>query len=369
MTYRELVKKSVSSQPVYEPGRPIEVVAKAFGLDPAKVLKLASNENPLGPSPKAMVAAQKALQSVALYPENNAFFLKEELAARLQLSPDQIIVGHGSNEIIGFLGQAFVERGTEVVMGEHAFISYKLTTLLHGGRVVEVPLVDFRHDLEAMARAITGKTRLVFLPSPNNPTGTSNTREQIFSFVQKLPEHVIFCFDGAYEEYLEEANDLRPLISAGKKVICLRTFSKIYGLAGLRIGYGYADPELIEILNQVRPPFNVNSVAQAAALSALHDHSFVEESRRMNKAGMQQLRKGFAGLGLDTVPSTGNFFLVKLGERASRAFNFLQKRGIIVRPLLGYALPDYLRITVGTAAQNQTLLAAFAAFLEEPVSA
>jgi histidinol-phosphate aminotransferase len=355
-SYRDLVKASVLKQPIYEPGRPIELVAKEFGHEPKQILKLASNENPLGPSPMALDAASRVLPQMQFYPENSSFFLRKQLSRCLGIDVDQIIVGHGSNEIINLLGAAFVEPGVEVVMGEHAFIAYKLATLLYGGKVVEVPLVNFQHDLDAMTRAITARTRLVFLPCPNNPTGAGNTTEQIYAFVKRLPDHIILGFDAAYAEYMESPPDLRPFIAAGKKIICLQTFSKIYGLAGLRIGYGYANPELIALLNCVRPPFNVNSVAQAAALAALDDEDFIKKSRAINRAGLIQLEKGFAALGLKYIPSQGNFILICIGSKADLLFHYLQTQGIIVRPLKGYGLPEYLRVTVGTEEQNERLL-------------
>jgi len=361
-SYEDLVKNSVLTQPVYEPGRPIDLMARESGLDPAAIDKLASNENPMGPSPKAMEAAIKALAEVRLYPENDCYFLREKLAGFRGLGTDQLIFGRGSSEIIDLLGHVFIEPGVEVVMGAHAFISYKIETLLFGGKPVEVPLAGMRHDLPAMAAAITPKTRLVFLPSPNNPTGTANTEEEILDFVAGLPDHVIFCFDEAYAEYLDRPPDLRPLIEEEKKVICLRTFSKIYGLAGLRVGYGYAAPELCGLLNRVRPPFNVSSVAQAAALAALDDEEWVENCRVLNRAGLEQLEQGLNRLGVETVPSQGNFIMAQF-ENSDKVCYYLRDQGIIVRPLKVYALPRHLRITVGKEAQNRRFLACLAVFI------
>jgi len=362
-SYEDLVKKSVLTQPVYEPGRPIDLVARELGLDPAAIDKLASNENPLGPSPKALEAARKALDDVRLYPENDCYYLREKLADRRELKTDQLIFGRGSSEIINLLGHAFIEPGVEVVMGEQAFILYKIETLLFGGKPVEVPLADLRHNLSAMAAAITPKTRLVFLPSPNNPTGTANTKEEIMDFATSLPEHVIFCFDEAYAEYLDSPPDLRPLIEEGKKIICLRTFSKIYGLAGLRVGYGYAAPELCGLLNRVRPPFNVSSVAQAAVMAALDDEEWIETCRALNRSGLDQLEQGLNRLGVETVPSQGNFILAQF-KNSDKIYNYLRDQGIIVRPLTVYTLPRHLRITVGTEAQNRRFLECLSEFLK-----
>ena len=235
------------------------------------------------------------------------------------------------------------------------FIVYKLVTLLFGAKAVEVPLVQHRHDLAAMARAITPRTRLVFVACPNNPTGTANGADELLAFARALPEHVVGVFDEAYAEFQERPADLRPLIREGRNIIGLRTFSKIYGLASLRVGYGYAAPGLVALLNRVRQPFNVNAIGQAAALAALDDREFTEQCARDNRAGLAQLESGLRALKLETVPSEANFILVKVGAGA-RLFDALQKRGIIVRPMASYGMPEWLRITVGTKAQNDRLL-------------
>jgi len=359
MKIESLVKPSVLAQPVYEPGRPIEDVARELGLDPAGIIKLASNENPAGPSPRAAEAARRALEQGALYPDGGCVALRQKLATIYGLGAVQFVVGNGSNEIIELLGHALLEPGDEVVMGAPAFAVYKLVTLLFGARPVEVPLVNFRHDLGLMARAVTSRTKLVFLPSPNNPTGTANSEAEIVAFVRGLPEHVVFAFDEAYAEFQENPPDLRPLIREGRKVICLRTFSKIYGLASLRVGYGYASAEFAALLNRVRQPFNVNAIGQAAALAALDDSAFAVKCAAENRAGLRQLEAGFRALGLEFVPSVANFILVKVGDGAG-VFDALQRRGVIVRPLKPYGLPEWLRITVGLRAQNERVLAELA---------
>jgi histidinol-phosphate aminotransferase len=356
MTLSSLVNPSVLSQPVYEPGKPIEDVARELGLDPAGIIKLASNENPLGPSPLGVAAAMKALSQSELYPDGGCVVLRQKLADRHSLAPAQFVIGNGSNELLELLGHVFLRPGDEVVMGTPAFIVYKLVTLLFGARAVEVPLVNHRHDLNALAAAITPRTKLVFLPSPNNPTGTANSAEEISTFVRGLPEHVVFVFDEAYAEFLDNPPDLRPLIAEGRKVIGLRTFSKIYGLASLRVGYGYASEELAGLLNRVRQPFNVNAIGQAAAAAALDDAEFVMHTRTVNAAGLCQLKAGFDSLGLPWVPSEANFMLLKVGDGA-RWFTGLQKRGMIVRPMKPYGMPEWLRVTVGTETQNARLLA------------
>lgn len=252
MKITDLAKKPVLTQPTYEPGKPIDEVARELGLDPRGILKLASNENPFGPSPKAVKAATEALREGNLYPDGGAFRLRGGLAESLGMFPEEIVVGNGSNEILELLGHVFLGRGDEAVMGTPAFIVYKLVALLFGATPVEVPLKNHRHDLDALAAAITDRTRLVFLPSPNNPTGTANSEEEIVAFARALPEHVVFVYDEAYAEYLDNPPDLRPLIREGRHVICLRTFSKIYGLAALRVGYGYCSGEMAGLLNRVR---------------------------------------------------------------------------------------------------------------------
>jgi histidinol-phosphate aminotransferase len=357
MTFAELANKGILSQPVYEAGKPIDQVARELGLDPAGIIKLASNENPFGPSPKAVAAGERALREAQLYPDGGYFALRQKLAAKWALGMDQFVIGDGSNEIIELLGHAFLAPGVECVMHQASFIVYKLVTLMFGATPVEVPLVNLRQDLRRLAAAVTPRTRLVFLASPCNPVGAANMEAEIVELVRALPPHVILVFDEAYAEYVEKAPDLRPLIAEGRKVICLRTFSKIYGLAALRVGYGYAAPEMIAIVQRARQPFNVNGIAAAMALAALDDHEFVAKCFRENRTGMTQLEAGCKRLGLEFVPGAGNFLLVKVGDGA-RVFAALQQRGIITRPVKPYGLPEWLRITVGTRAQNDRLLAA-----------
>ena len=363
MTFAELANPGILSQPVYEPGKPIDQVARELGLDPAGIIKLASNENPFGPSPKAMAAAEQAVREMHLYPDGGYYTLRQKLAAKWSLGMDQFIIGDGSNEIIELLGHAFLAPGCECVMHQSSFIVYKLVTVMFGAKPVEVPLAaGLRQDLPALLAAITPHTRLVFLASPANPTGATNSAEEITALIRALPPHVIVVMDEAYAEYLDSPPDLRPLLAEGRKVICLRTFSKIYGLAALRVGYGYAAPELIAILQRTRQPFNVNGIAVAAAVAALDDRDFVEKCRHENSAGRTMLGDGFKKLGLGFEPGGGNFLLVRVGDGAA-VFTALQARGIITRPVRPYGLPEWLRITVGTPAQNERLLAALAAVI------
>jgi len=363
MTFAELANPGILTQPVYEPGKPIEAVARELGLDPAGIVKLASNENPFGPSPKAMAAAERAVREMHLYPDGGYYTLREKLAAKWSLGMDQFIIGDGSNELIELLGHAFLAPGRECVMHRSAFIVYKLVTLMFGATPVEVPLgPGLKQDLPALLAAITPRTRLVFLASPANPTGATNSAEEVAAFIKALPPHVILVMDEAYAEFLDNPPDLRPFMAEGRKVIALRTFSKIYGLASLRVGYGYAAPELIAILQRARQPFNVNGIAAAAAVAALDDHEFVEKYRRENAAGRTQLGEGFRKLGLEFVPGGGNFLLVKVGDGLA-VFAALQQLGLITRPVKPYGLPEWLRITVGTRAQNERLLGALARVL------
>jgi len=355
MMLQELARPAVATQPVYEPGKPVELVARELGLDPASIVKLASNENPLGPPPGAVRALAAAACEVNRYPDNACWRLRQLLAERLGVAAGQLVFGAGSNELINLLAAVFLAPGREAVMGRGAFISYRIATLLAEATPVEVPLVDFRHDLTAMREAITERTRVVFLPSPNNPTGTANPAAEIEAFARDLPEHVVLCFDSAYAEYQEAGPDLLPLVAAGRPLLILRTFSKIYGLSGLRVGYGIATPDLVALLERVRPPFNVSVPAQVAAEAALREEGWVERSRAANAAGLAQMTEGLEALGFAVVPSQGNFVLAEFGDAAGWNRALLQN-GVIVRPVAGYGFPRHLRLSIGTAAENARLL-------------
>ncbi|MFP4156011.1 MAG: histidinol-phosphate transaminase [Opitutales bacterium] len=355
MKYAELANPGVLDQPVYEPGKPIEYVAREFGLNPAEIAKLASNENPFGPSPRAVEAGKRALEKSHLYPDGGCHELRRGIAGVRGVSADSVLVGNGSNELIELLGHAFLGLGTEVIVGAQGFIVYQLVAKLFGATPVVVPMAEFAHDLPAMRAAVTEQTRLVFVASPNNPTGGANSEREIVEFAESLPDHVILCFDEAYAEYLDHAPDLRGCIDSGRKVVCLRTFSKIYGLGGLRLGYAYGDPALIGLLHRVRQPFNVNSVGQAAALAALEDEAFVSMCREQNDLGRQRLCEGLRELGFEVFGGRANFVLCRVGDGGA-VFEQLQGRGVIVRPLSPYGLPDYVRITIGRPEENERLL-------------
>jgi histidinol-phosphate aminotransferase len=357
MRIESLARPSVLSQPVYQPGKPIEYVARELGLNPAGIIKLASNENPFGPSPRAIEAATRALSQGALYPDGGCYELRRRLASFHGLGPDQFVVGNGSNELIELLGHVFLGPGDEVVMATPAFVVYKLVTLLFGAKPVEVPLRDWTHDLSAMAAAVTSRTKLVCVCSPNNPTGTANSGEELEAFIRAMPDHVVVVIDEAYIEYLENPPDLKPLIREGKHLVCLRTFSKIYGLAALRVGYGYGSSELCALLERVRQPFNVNAIGQAAALAALDDDEFVSQCRRLNAEGLAAIESELADRRIDFVRSSANFVLARVGDGAA-CFSRLQRRGIIVRPMAPYGLQEWIRITVGNRAENEALMKA-----------
>ena len=356
MNLTQLANPRILDQPVYTPGKPIEKVAEQFDLADDEIVKLASNENPWGPSPQAIEKGKLALENVHLYPDGSGTFLVEKLASKFSLSSDQFILGNGSNEIIELLGHVFIKPADEIIFGEHAFAVYRLVALLMGGNPIAVSMPNLKHDLNLMLEAITDNTKIIFLPSPNNPTGTSNTTSEINSFVEQLPDHVILCLDEAYAEYLEEPTDIRPFLETSKKVIGLRTFSKIHGLAGLRIGYGYGTNEMISLLQKSRQPFNANSVAQASAIGALEDENWVLQCRRRNQNGLRQMEEGFKNLGLCFVPSQANFILVDVGN-GTKAFELLQQKGIITRPM-PEELSNFVRISIGTEIENEKALVA-----------
>ncbi len=353
----DLANPQFRDLPVYEPGKPIEETARELGARADEIVKLASNENPLGPSPKALAAMRAALDSGHRYPDGGGFYLRDALAKKLGLSRDHLILGAGSNEIIEFLGHAFLDRGDEVVTSEHAFVVYKLVAAVFGARTIEVPSPDLRHDLEGIIAAITPKTRLIFIANPNNPTGTLAGQDEIDRFMERIPPEIVVVFDEAYFEYLDNPPDTLRFVRDGRNVITLRTFSKIQGLANLRIGYGIARPELIQVLHKTRQPFNVSGLAQAAALAALEDETHLSETKRITDEGRDYLQNEFASMKLQFVPSVANFVLVNVGDGA-KIFRALLERRIIVRALKGYNLAPWIRISVGTMEQNRRCIGA-----------
>ncbi len=349
----------LASLPVYQPGRPIEEVAREYNLPVESVIKLASNENPLGPSPKAVAAMRSMLDHLHLYPDGNAFYLKRKLAEKLKVGVENLILGNGSNEIIEFVSHALMRPGVEVVVSEYCFAVYPIMSHLFGAKLVSVPACRLGHDLKGMLKAVTPDTRVMFVANPNNPTGTLAPKEDIEALVREVPDSVLLVMDEAYVDFLEDAADLVPLIRSGSKpnLLLMRTFSKIYGLAGLRLGYGIGHPRLIAAMEKVRQPFNINSLIQAGALAALDDEEHLERTRRNNTEGLKFYARELAALKLEFVPSAANFLLVNVGN-GQKVFEQMQRLGVITRPMGGYKLPEWIRITVGTPAENQRCLEA-----------
>jgi histidinol-phosphate aminotransferase len=348
----------------YVGGKPIEEVARELDLDPSTIVKLASNENPRGPSPKALAAIAAAVQQVTRYPDGNAYALKHALASRLRVSPDQVVLGNGSNDVLELASQAFLRPGDEAVYSQYGFIVYPLATKARGAIGIEVPARDYGHDLDAMRAAITPKTRIVFVANPNNPTGTWLPGHVVEPFVASVPHDVIVVLDEAYDEFLEPSDRSHSIawVARHPNLIVSHTFSKAHGLAALRVGYGVTSTAVADLLNRVRQPFNVNSLAQAAALAALDDTAYVDESRRLNREGLRRLEQGLDALHVRYLRSHGNFILIEVGD-AMRVYEALLRRGIIVRPVGNYDLPAWLRVTVGTPAENERFLSALGAVI------
>jgi histidinol-phosphate aminotransferase len=348
----------------YIPGKPVDELAREFGLDERNIIKLASNENPRGPSAAVRSAIAKATDDLSRYPDGNGFALKTALAIRFGVAPDCIVLGNGSNDVLELVTQAFLRPGDHAVYARHAFAVYPLATQARGATGIEIAARDFGHDLPAMRRAITATTRIVFVANPNNPTGTWIAPDALEAFVASVPSDVLVVLDEAYNEYLEPAQcaPSAAWVARYPHLVVSRTFSKAYGLAALRVGYGIMNANVAEMLNRVRQPFNVNALAQAAALTALADTAYVDESRNLNRAGRSALEEGFRSLGLAWVPSHANFLLVKVGD-AGRVYQKLLQQGVIVRPVANYGLPEWLRVTVGMPDENRRFLAALSGAL------
>ncbi|MBI2962581.1 MAG: histidinol-phosphate transaminase [Deltaproteobacteria bacterium] len=357
MSIQHLIPPWLASLVPYQPGKPIEEVEREYGIRDS--IKLASNENPFGPSPRAVTALREALGGVHRYPDGGGFYLKQKLARKLGVGAEQVALGNGSNEILELLARSFLRPGEDAVMSDQAFVVYASVVQAAAGIPRAVPLKDFTHDLDAMLAAVGRSTRLVFLGNPNNPTGTIYRRGAFERFLERIPRDVLVVADDAYAEYVEDPEypRTRDYLRADRLLVGLRTFSKIYGLAGLRIGYGVGPAEVIAALERVRQPFNVNSLAQAAALAALDDEEHVERSRRGNRQGMRFLEAEFSRLRLDHVPSQANFVLVRVGEAAA-VYEKLLRQGVIVRPVAGYGFPEHVRVTVGTEAENRRFVEA-----------
>ena len=341
----------------YQPGKPISELAREMGLDEASIVKLASNENPLGVGEKTRAAMQQALVDIARYPDGNGFELKDALCRRYGVAMDQIVLGNGSNDVLEMVAGAFLGPEREAVFAQHAFAVYPLATQAAGAKGIQVPARNFGHDLDAMLAAITPATRVIFIANPNNPTGTFIPGPELEAFLGRVPADVLVVLDEAYTEYLAPAQryDAIGWIQRFPNLLVSRTFSKAYGLAGLRVGYGLGNPAVIDLLNRVRQPFNVCSVGLAAAAAALFDDDFLARSYAANAAGMTQLTQGFQSLGLDWIPSAGNFVTFKVGD-GSAVNAALLAQGVIVRPIGGYGMPEWLRVSIGLESENARFL-------------
>ena len=353
-----LVPPHIASIRPYVPGKPMAELERELGL--SSTIKLASNENPLGPSPKVLRALRAHLGEINRYPDGSAFELTRALATKLEVPPEAILLGNGSNEVIDIAVRTFMRPGEEVVSAAGAFVVYQLATQAAGGTNVVVPMRDHTHDLPAMAAAVTPRTRMVFIANPNNPTGTWVAERAVERFLAALPAGVIAVFDEAYYEYVARRTfpDILRRVRAGQPVFCLRTFSKAYGIAGLRIGYLVGPPEHVAEMNKVREPFNTNHLAQVAALAALADERHLRRVVRLNRRERERLGAELAALGLDVIPSEANFLLVGMRRDGNALYQELLRRGVIVRPVGNYGYPLHLRITVGLPEQNDRLLAA-----------
>src|SRR5688572_23192106 len=351
----------------YQPGKPVSELARELGLKPETIVKLASNENPLGIGPRTRAAIDAALAEIARYPDGNGFELKQALSRRYGVDMASIVLGNGSNDVLELVAAAFLGPGRAAVLSQHAFAVYPLATQARGARAIVVPAKDYAHNLEAMARAVDDETCVVWAANPNNPTGTYARPDELEAFLRKVPERVVVVLDEAYNEYIHAdlRGDSLKWLKRHPNLVVTRTFSKAYGLAGLRVGYALAHPTVADMMNRVRQPFNVNSIALGAAAAALDDMEFVARSYAENLNGMRQLEEGARALGLEFIPSFGNFLTIRVGK-AAEIFKRLLRRGVIVRPVGGgYGLPEHLRVTTGTAAENEKFLGALAASMKE----
>jgi histidinol-phosphate aminotransferase len=355
----DLAPENVRRIAAYVPGKPIAETARELGLREADILKMASNENPLGTSPRALAAIRGALDELHYYPDGSGYELKSILAAKLALEPGNFILGNGSNDILELAARAFLTPADSAIYSRHAFMVYALAVQAIGAKHIEVPAKNYGTDLDAMAAALREDTKIVFLANPNNPTGTFTPWEELKSFIARVPKRVLVVLDEAYGEYLPDGlkSPTQRWLGDHPNVVVSRTLSKAFGLAGLRVGYGFAHPEVAEVMNRVRQPFNVNHLAMVAACAAIQDEPFIAKSREVNTAGLVQLKAGFERLGLTYIPSFGNFITVHVGD-AARIYQSLLEEGVIVRPVAGYGMPEHLRVTVGLPEHNERFLAA-----------
>ncbi|MFN2361892.1 MAG: histidinol-phosphate transaminase [Marinobacter sp.] len=364
--YQSLAVGGVQALSPYQPGKPIDELARELEIDPDSIIKLASNENPLGPSSKSLAAIGEALDELSRYPDGNGFELKQALSARYGIRPSQITLGNGSNDVLEVITRCFADQASEVVFSQYAFAVYPLVTQAIGATGVSVPARDYGHDLDAMAAAVTERTKLVFVANPNNPTGTVHGAEAIEDFLASIPERVLVVLDEAYCEYLQGEGyvDGLSLLERFPNLIVTRTFSKAWGLASMRVGYSVSSPEIANVLNRVRQPFNVDSLALAAATAVLSDEHYLQRSCEVNARGMEQLESAFKELELDYIPSAGNFIAVDVGEQAGQINQLLLEQGVIVRPVAGYGMPRHLRVSIGLPEENDRFIESLARALD-----
>lgn len=350
----------------YLPGKPIADLAREMNLAEEDIVKLASNENPLGASPRALAAMENVLMEIARYPDGNGFLLKSALAEKYGVARNQIVLGNGSNDLLELAARAFLAPGTSAIYSQYAFAVYPLATQAAGARGIETPALEYGHDLKAMLEAISDDTRIIFIANPNNPTGTLLGSEELEHFLSQVPETVLVVLDEAYTEYLSEDRRSNSIAWLKKhpNLLITRTFSKAYGLAGMRVGFALGHPEVVDLLNRVRQPFNVNSLAQAAAVAAMQDEAFLDECVEINSSGMEQITDGFKRMGLEYIPSCANFVAVKVGNAAAINHSLL-KQGIIVRPVANYGMSEHLRVSIGLKAENTKFLQALEIALGE----
>jgi histidinol-phosphate aminotransferase len=357
---KDLAPENVRGIAPYVPGKPIAETARELGLKESDILKMASNENPLGPSPKALAAIRGALEELNYYPDGAGYDLKRVIARQQGVSPAHIVLGNGSNDVLELVARAFLRASDSAVYSQHAFMVYPLVVQAIGACHIEVPAKNYGNDLQALAAAVRPDTKIVFLANPNNPTGTFDPWDAVRGLVERVSPRVLVVLDEAYGEYLPDAlkSPTPGWLAAHPNLVVSRTLSKAFGLAGLRVGYGLASPEVAEVMNRVRQPFNVNHLAMVAACAALEDHEFIAKSREVNAKGLVQLREGFEHLGLEYIPSFGNFITVRVGPEAERIYQSMLAEGVIVRPIAGYGMPHHLRVTVGLPGHNARFLAA-----------
>jgi histidinol-phosphate aminotransferase len=353
---KRLVRKSILGIKTYKPGKPIEEVRKETKL--GKIIKLASNENTLGPSSSTITALKKLLPKVYLYPDDSCFYLKKDLAKRLKVKTENLIIGNGSDEIMELVPKTFLNPGEEVIYGFPSFLIYETVTRIMGGKPVPVPLKNYTYDLDSMARAITKRTKIIFVCNPNNPTGTMVSGAEVEAFLKKVPKRIIVVFDEAYRDYVEKKNfpDSIKLAKKNPNIIILRTFAKIYGLAGLRVGYGIASGEIIDLLSKVRLPFNVNSLAQQAVVASLRDKKQVQRARTMNRRGKRFLYNALSRLDLQYIPTQTNFILINLKRNGRKTCQELLRKGIIIREMSAWGLNNYIRVTIGKEEENKKFI-------------